>query len=134
MSKPPRKSKKGSLRELGEKHRSGRAFSEYLRGIGTEATELVTNPDTGKTIVVTKAEALARRVWLAALGQEWDDISGQLIDTGKTNIAWVKLLLERLEGKPGTDDTSNNGPNVADRVSETNKRRINAIADGGRDE
>jgi hypothetical protein len=72
---------------------------------------------------------------LAALGQYWDEEQQKLIDTGKMNLAWVKLLLERAEGKPGSGDDSNDKmPSVADRVSEANRDRINAIAEGGGDD
>lgn len=138
MSKPQRKtkkSKKAPIRELGEKHRAGRAFTEYLRGIGTEATELITDPETGKTKIVSKAEALARKVWEKALGLQWDEDLGRYIQDD-IKLVWVKLLLERTEGRPGTqsDTPADKAPSIADRVSETNRDRINAIAEGQNDD
>jgi hypothetical protein len=57
--KPSRENKK--LTELGQIGRSGRLISQYIRGIGTEKTELILNPVTGKSEVVSKGEALARK-------------------------------------------------------------------------
>lgn len=122
------------LRELGEKCRAGRLLTEYLRGIGIEKTELMVDPTTGQTVVMTKAEAMARKMWLMALGYQFDTGSGKYVEVpGSVNTNMMKLILERIEGKAGVQegDPGEDRPSVADRVSEVNRRRLNAMAESG---
>jgi len=116
------------LMQLGEKNRAGRVLSEYLRGIASEKTELIRDPDSGKTKIVSKGEALARAIWEKAMGLEWDEQDGKYYCQG-INLSWVKLLLERVEGKPGVNaEEMEQRQSIADRLSESNKERLNAIA------
>jgi hypothetical protein len=121
------------LAELGEKFRAGRVLSEYIRGIAAEKTELITDPDTGKTKIVSKGEALARQIWLKALGYEFDHEQDKYVSTGMPSLAWIKLIMDRVEGKSGvqSEDLNDGRPSVVDRVSDMNKERLNAMASGG---
>jgi hypothetical protein len=123
------------LLELGKKSRSGRIVSDYIRAIGSEKTEMVRDPDTGKTKIVSKAEAVARRIWEKAMGLTWNEET-DLFDQGEISLDWMKVLLERAEGKAGVSGESvdTGKPTAADKVSEINKRRMNAMAEGGGDE
>ena len=127
--KPSRENKK--LTELGQIGRSGRLISQYIRGIGTEKTELILNPVTGKSEVVSKGEALARKIWLKALGYVYDIDTEAYSETGELNLDYVKLLIDRVEGKIGvqSDDPNDSRTSAADRVSQANKDRLNAMAE-----
>lgn len=126
--KPPREKKR--LTELGSKTRAGQLISSYLRGIGSEKTELIVNPTTGNTEVVSKAEALARKIWLKAMGFVFDEETNKYVETGEINLDYVKLVLDRAEGKVGvqSDDPNEHRMSAADRVSQANKDRLNALA------
>lgn len=133
---PPRRKKTQEnkpLMELGKRSRAGQIFSQYIRGIGTEKTELIVDPETGKSKVVTKAEALVRRLWMTALGYVWDAEAEKYMETGELHLDVVKILLERAEGKVGvgSDDPNADRVTAADKVSQMNKERLNALADGG---
>jgi len=117
------------LKEIGEVARVGKVLSEYLRGISTERTELTLNPTTGKTEIVSKAEALARTIWNKALGVEYDEGTHQYVQTGNVSIAWIKFLVDRIEGKTGvtSDDPASLKPDIAERISDVNRDRLNAL-------
>lgn len=123
-----------SLMELGQKSRAGRVLSEYLRAISVEKTETIINPITCKTEIVSKGEAIARQIWDKAFGRHTrltDDGRLEVIETG-IDIDWVKLLLERIEGRVGIDQNASEShkPTAAEKVSEINRRRLNKIASG----
>ena len=127
------------LMELGKRSRAGRVLSEYLRGIATERTETVIDPITCKAVIVSKAEALARKLWDRAMGRrikEDPETGRTVIVEGEIDLDCAKLLLERIEGKTGvsSDATDAGKPTAADRVSEVNKRRLNSMAEGGDDD
>ncbi len=77
-------------------------LTDFLREVGTEQTELITNQD-GLPVLVSKAEAVARTLYLMALGgtQERKNDKGEVeIRSFKPNIAAMKLIREYTEGKP----------------------------------
>lgn len=122
--------------ELGSKQRAGGLLSSYLRGIGTEKTETVIDPITCKTVIVSKAEALARKLWDRAIGRrirENPDTGELEVTEGDMDLDCAKILLDRIEGKTGVSvEAADSGKaTAADKVSEINKRRMNALAEGG---
>lgn len=123
------------LIELGQKQRAGRLLSCYLRSIGTEKTETVIDPITCKSVIVSKAEALARKLWDRAIGRrmrENPETGDVEIVEGDIDLDCVKILLDRIEGKTGVnaDVADANKVTAADKVSEVNKRRMNMLAEG----
>lgn len=117
------------LQELGRKSRSGQVLSQYIRAMASEKTELIIDPDTGKSKVVSKGEALARKVWLTALGYVFDPDTETYRETGELHLEWVKVLLDRSEGRvaAGSDDPNDKRVTAAERVSDVNKSRLNAL-------
>jgi len=124
------------LLELGKRSRAGRVLSKYMRGIANEKTETVIDPISCKAVIVSKAEALARKLWDRAMGRrmrENPETGKMEITEGDIDLDCAKLLLERIEGKTGVsnDATDIAKPTAADKVSEVNKRRMNMLAEGG---
>jgi hypothetical protein len=123
MKKKTKKSENKQLLELGQKQRAGQLISSYLRAIGTEVTEIAdvfTDPDTGRKKIISKAEALARDIWEQGLKNEDEDIK----------LKYRKLLLERIEGKPGTEEELKDRElSIPDQISELNRDKLNAIAE-----
>jgi len=132
MAKKKKSADKPDVRQLGQKSRAGRMMSEFLRAIGSETTETIRHPITGKRELVTKAEAVARKIWEKALGREWDWDEKKYIET-EVSLSWMKLLLERVEGKAGGEEASNDTA-VVDRISDINRDRLNALAEGDENE
>jgi hypothetical protein len=110
------------LLETGQKVRAGRMLSEYLRAIGAEKTEreiVFTDPDTGVPKIISKVEALARDIWRQAMGGEDE----------KIKIEYRKMLLDRIEGRPGTvgEENSSKRRDIPDKVSEKGKKKLNSL-------
>jgi len=124
MAKKSKENKQ--MLELGSKQRAGHLISSYLRAISTEKTELVDvaiGPDKVERRIVSKGEALARDMVEKALRH----------DDEKMKLEYRKLVLDRIEGRPdvGQVDEKQKRSSVPDRVSEENKKRINALAKSG---
>ena len=115
------KKKKSAMRQVGEKIRAERVVSEYIRSVGTEITEsaeVSTGPDTARTEFVSKAEMLARDIWEQALKCE----------DAKLKLEYRKLLLDRIEGRPGAvNETTPQPRRIPDKVSEKGKQRLNSM-------
>lgn len=116
--------------ELGSKARAGRLLSNYLRAIADERTELVdivVSPDKTERRLVSKAEAIARDMMKMALpyslGLDEPDVDPKL------KLEYRKLILERIEGKAGSgEETNDERDKIPERISEINRKRANAIA------
>jgi len=106
----------------GKKTKAGLLLSRYLRSIAEEETELVEDQ------MVTKAEALSRILWKAALGGEEirvDDQGNRTRVIMLPDLAVAKLLFERIEGKAAiVGEQEKNVNTVASKVSEQGKNRI----------
>ena len=119
------------LLELGSKARAGRLLSNYLRAIADERTELVdvvVSPDKTERRLVSKAEAIARDMMRMALPKSLGELAETEVDF-KLQLEYRKLILERIEGKPGSgEETDSKRDEIPERISEINKKRANAIA------
>jgi hypothetical protein len=119
------------MNEHGKKTLLGMRFSHLLRKIGKEETEEIGEE------VISKAEALARKMWELALGYKeeiWvkDKKSGEMeqkIKTHKPDVAILKELLERLEGKAGSTEKNKPVKPTSDKVREQTTDRINALTE-----
>ena len=117
-----------NLRELGNKQRAGKALSELIRSVGTELTEVVQDTSAGvpgPPRIISKAEALARQCWAMALPTTDEDGT---VTPG--SIDYVKIVLDRSDGKPGSNDTKadDGKESVPDKISRLNTDRLNTMA------
>lgn len=123
-------------KERGLRTRAGKLLTSFIRQIAEEETELVTDPKSGEDRMATKAEALARKIWKRALG--WTEIqitNGEPIDINHHPDKYLmSLLFDRIEGRaPATIGEGDENITVTERISEQGVKRINEVADGGRD-
>lgn len=110
--------KKEKFPELGDLARSGALVAGYLRAIGAEK-DVIVECEGGKPKLVSKAEALARDIWAKALNIGVDE---------NLCLKYRELLLNRAEGRPGiTGELGTQTIPIPDRISETNKKRLNAM-------
>ena len=128
--KPDKVPENEPLMERGQKARAGKMLSEYIRGIGSEVTEVILDdgPSPGPPKLVSKAEAMARHIWKKALPH--------IDDNGikrEPELDYIKIVLDRTEGKPGvaTEDPNENAgkESVPERISRMNADRLNRLAD-----
>lgn len=112
------------------KTRAGQLLSQFLRSIAEEKTEFIDDED-GDTILVSKAEALARKMWKMGLGFTDKVVkNGVEVDVEyKPDKSMMRLLFDRIEGRVPTVDEAKDPRTTADKVTEQGKKRI---ADAGK--
>lgn len=125
--------RQAKLVKHGSKAHAGQILSSLFRSIGNEKTELVSVKVPGKENVekprlVTKAEALVRDCFdkaMPASNRTGDNVKIEQ----KTQLAYRQLIFDRIGGKVGMEDSNDgNARNVADRVSELNREKLNRLA------
>jgi hypothetical protein len=116
-----------------EKKKATRLLSKFVQQIAEEKSE-VGAADDGMPIMISKAEALARRVWMMALGyvEEQEVRSGDSVTKNSINHppnpGMIALLYDRMEGRvPLAQEIETGKRTIADRVSEQGRNRINKL-------
>jgi len=124
--------------EHGKKVIAGKLLSRFIREIASEIhDDPIVKARGEEAVMLTKAEALARYMWKAALGwEESVDVykNGKKIgikpEVHKPDKTFISMIWDRMEGraamidvKGGSDKTS-----LVDRVSAQGKKRLNQIA------
>jgi len=124
------KTESQQLRKIGEKARSERMVSTYIRAIGNERTEVISTPDRDDPTkespeIVTKAERLAREIWDAVFNES----------DKKLKLEYRKLALDRSEGRPavGSEEQQKRGP-IPSKISERGKSKLNQMVEEVGDE
>ena len=120
---------------------AGQMISKSLRAIGLEKTETTgeLDPGDGKTLMINKAEALARVIWKLALG--WDEeVKITNAKTGQVKIVikhhapdakFVDIVYDRIEGRVAPDKESGfKKQPLSEKVGEQAKQRLNAMVEG----
>lgn len=123
-----------------KKRAASKLVTQFIRKIAEEIHEdpLVTGKAIGDAHMITKAEALARFMWKAALGYK-EEIKIVNKETGEITLqekivfpdkAYVTLLYDRLEGRVPTVEVKaiDDKPSVADKVTQEGKNRLNNLA------
>jgi hypothetical protein len=110
--------------------KAGRLLSKFIRQIAEEETEFVKGKGSEDDRMLTKAEALARKMWRLALG--YDEIV--VTDEGSKTIVHLPdlkmaaIIMDRLEGRCGTvQEDEVTRPNTASKITEQGQKRIAAI-------
>lgn len=131
MAKKQKSPENPDLLQLGQKQRAGQLLSGYLRAIGTEVDQVVIEDTVpgcavGMPKLVSKAEALARHIWRKALRHKDDEGV-----THEPDLNYVRIVLERIEGKAGTMETekADTRETVPEKVSRLGVERLNRMAE-----
>ncbi len=107
--------------------KAGKLLSKFVRQISEEETECLLGED-GNDRMVTKAEALARIMWDAALGKdikETDEQGAAVTIRRRPDKGMMALLYDRMEGKsPIAITDSDDAITIAEKVTEQGKNRI----------
>ena len=123
------------------KAKASRLLTEFIRQIAEETHEdpLITGPAIDDSRMMTKAEALARYMWKAALGYKQkveviDKTTGRVVGDKEVihtpDKTFITLLYDRLEGRVPTVEIKDEDTKatVADRISSEGKKRLNNLA------
>jgi hypothetical protein len=124
-----------------KKRAASKLVTQFIRQIAEEIHEdpLITGPAIDDSRMITKAEALARFMFRAALGYKEkveiiDSKTGQVTGTKEVihfpDKAYVTLVYDRLEGRVPTVEVkeTDNKPSIADKVTQQGKNRLNNLA------
>ena len=125
--------------EHGKKIAAGKLLSKFIKEIASEiCDDPVIKAKGEEAVMLTKAEAIARYIWKAALG--WEESVDMLDKQGKkTGIRpeyhrpdkWaINMIWDRMEGRVGQADAKagSDKASLAERVSEEGKKRLGQIA------
>jgi hypothetical protein len=124
------------------KRAATKLLTEHIRKIAEETHEdlLITGDGIDDTRMITKAEALARFMWKAALGYKEeieviDKKTGAVIGIKEVvhfpDKHYVDAIYDRMEGRAATVEVDKDGktkPSIADKVSIEGKNRLNNLA------
>jgi hypothetical protein len=107
-----------------------RELTEALRRLGTAPYSGGEVPD-GEA--KTQAEALAKLVWMFALGYtaECEDEEGRLVSKYTPPQKWaIDLVFKRIEGKEAAAEPTSKSRKMsaADKIAELAQQRINSLA------
>jgi len=124
--------------EHGRRTNAGKLLSKFIREIASEVHDDPIIKARGEdAVMLTKAEALARYMWKAALGYtEEEDVYKNGIKTGirqvihKPDKTFIGMIWDRMEGRAAMIDpkTGSDKAKLADRVSEQGRKRLSQIA------
>jgi len=129
------------IKNHGKKIAAGKLLSKFIREIAEEIHDNPLVKAIGEeAVMVTKAEALARYMWKAALGYSEDvdvlDKAGK--KTGirpefhRPDKTFIGMIWDRMEGRAAMIDAKSGSDkaSLADKVSEQGKKRLGQIAKG----
>ena len=105
---------------------ANRLISKYITEMAKKEDAFLNDGDDQR--MCTRAEALADTIWKHALGFEETLDSGVKIEHGPS-LSWLKVVLERMEGKIQDVSATRSKKSIADRIRATTKTKINDIAE-----
>jgi len=124
--------------EHGKKSIAGKLLSKFIREIANEVhDDPVIKAKGEEAVMLTKAEALARYMWKAALGwEESVDVYKNGVKTGvrpeihKPDKTFIGMIWDRMEGRAAMIDAKSGSDkaSLTERVSEQGKKRLGQIA------
>ncbi len=115
-------SKKGNSRA-----KANRLVSKYLSNMAKLEDACIDNGEEARMCM--RAEKLAEIIWQNALGFKELDTKTDAEIIHPPSLSYMKILLERLEGKVQDVSATKSKKSMADRVAETTKSQINDIAE-----
>ena len=107
--------------------KASRLVSKYLTDMASKEDACIDDGDDAR--MCTRAEKLAEIIWKNTLRFKVEDVKTGTEVEHLPNLSYMKILLERIEGKVQDVAADKTSKTVADRISETTKTKINDIAD-----
>ena len=109
--------------------KANRLVSKYLTEMAGKEDALMDDGEDQR--LCTRAEALAQIIWKNTLGFDEVTDSGLLIKHAPS-LPYLRILLERMEGKVQDVSAVKSKKSIADRIKETTKTKINDIAESAK--
>ena len=114
-------------RKRNSRAKANRLVSKYLTEMASKADAVIT--DGGEDRLCTRAEKLAHIIWKNTLGYTELDVKSGVDIVYPPSLSYLKILLDRMEGRV-TDVSATKAPkSIADRVKETTKSKLNDMAE-----
>ena len=110
--------------------KASKLISKYLTEMA-DIQDAFLKDSTGEDRMCTRAEALGNIIWKNALGYSEVGDSGVVINHGPS-LSYMKILLERIEGRVTDVSATKSKKSIADRIKETTKSKINDIAESAK--
>lgn len=107
--------------------KANRLVSKYLTEMAGIQDAFLKDSN-GEDRMCTRAEALGNIIWKNALGYSEVGDSGVTINHGPS-LSYMKILLERMEGKVQDVSATQSKKSIADRVKATTKSKLNKMAE-----
>jgi len=111
--------------------KASKLISKYLTEMA-EIQDAFLKDSNGEDRMCTRAEALGNIIWKNALGYEEIREGGVTVVHGPS-LSYMKILLERIEGRVTDVSATKSKKSIADRVKDTTKSKLNKMAEGSVD-
>lgn len=108
--------------------KANRLVSKYLTEMATVKDATIEGTD-GNVRICTRAEKLAHIIWKNSIGYTELDVKSGLDVIQSPSLAYLRILLERMEGKVQDVSATKSKKSIADRIKDTTKSKINDIAE-----
>ncbi len=106
--------------------KANRLVSKYLTEMATVKDACIDDGEEAR--MCTRAEKLAELIWRNTLGFTEEDPKTGVTIIHVPSLPYLRILLERMEGKVQDVSATKAPKSIADRISEKTKSRINDIA------
>lgn len=108
--------------------KASRLVSKYITEMASIEDASMEDGDGGVRLAA-RAEKLAHIIWKNALGYTELDVKNNLDIVHAPSLSYMKMLLERLEGKVQDVSAVKSKKSIADRVKDTTRSRLNKMAE-----
>ena len=108
--------------------KANRLVSKYITEMATVKDACIDNGEEAR--MCTRAEKLADIIWKNALGYTEKNPKSDTEIVYGPSISYMKMLLERMEGKVQDVSATKSKKSLADRVKDTTKSKLNKMAEG----
>ncbi len=108
--------------------KANRLVSKYLTEMAT-VKDATIEEDNGEMRLCVRAEKLAHIIWKNTLGYTELDVKSGLDIIHAPSLPFLRILLERMEGKVQDVSATKSKKSLADRVKDTTKSKLNKMAE-----
>ena len=107
--------------------KANRLVSKYLTEMATVKDACIDDGEEAR--MCTRAEKLAQIIWQNALGYVEENPKTEVTVIHVPSLPYLRILLERMEGKVQDVSATKSKKSIADRVKDTTKSKLNKMAE-----